>query len=153
MARSTWVRTDTLMRRIFKADRLDDVLRQNEPSMQSEAFCACLADLCREQDIVPERVIRQSEIDRSYGHQLFNGTRKPSRDKVLQLAFGFGLNVDQTQRLLRSAGKSLLYPRLKRDMVILFALNKSMNLIELQELLEHHGLTQLGGMRKYEQQT
>ena len=151
MARSVRLRTDTLMRRIFRAERLEDVLRQNEASMQSEDFCACLEDLCRQKDTVPERVIRRSEIERSYGHQLFNGTRKPSRDKVLQLAFGFGLDVDQTQRLLRAAGKSLLYPRVERDMALLFALGKSMTVLQVQELLEQHGMTALGGNRRYEQ--
>lgn len=152
MVRSLRLRTDTLMRRIFKASNVEDVLKQNAPSMQAENFCACLNDLCRELGAVPEQVIRRSQIDRSYGHQLFNGTRKPSRDKVLQLAFGFGLNVDQAQRLLRSAGKSLLYPRLQRDTIILFALDKGMTLFELQELLERYEATPLGGNRKYEQQ-
>ena len=92
MVRSLRLRTDTLMLRIFKASNVEDVLKQNAPSMQAENFCACLNDLCRELGAVPEQVIRRSQIDRSYGHQLFNGTRKPSRDKVLQLAFGFGLN-------------------------------------------------------------
>ena len=136
MAGGIRLRTDTLMRRIFKAESVEDALRQNAPSMHSEGFCECLNKLCREQNAVPEQVIRRAQIDRSYGHQLFNGTRKPSRDKVLQLAFGFGLDVEQTQRLLRAAGKSLLYPRLRRDTVILFALGKSMSVFELQELLE-----------------
>jgi len=153
MAGTRRVRTDTLLRRIFRAERLDDVIRQNGPSMQAEDFQTCLAGLCRELDAVPERVIRRAEIERSYGHQLFNGTRRPSRDKVLQLAFGFGLDVEQAQRLLRSAGKSPLYPRLKRDTVILFALSKSMSVIEVQGLLEEYDLTPLGGMTGYEQQT
>jgi len=152
MARGMRLRTDTLMRRIFRANDVDEVLRQNAPAMHGEDFCECLNALCRELDDVPEQVIKRSQIDRSYGHQLFNGTRKPSRDKVLQLAFGFGLDVDQTQRLLRSAGKSPLYPRLRRDTVILFALGKSMGLFELQELLERYEMTTLGGVRKYEQQ-
>lgn len=152
VARGMRLRTDTLMRRIFRANDVDEVLRQNAPAMHGEDFCECLNALCRELDAVPEQVIKRSQIDRSYGHQLFNGTRKPSRDKVLQLAFGFGLDVDQTQRLLRSAGKSPLYPRLRRDTVILFALGKSMGLFELQELLERYEMTTLGGVRKYEQQ-
>ena len=32
--------------------------------------------------LVPERVIRAASIDRTYGHQIFNGTRRPSRDKA-----------------------------------------------------------------------
>ena len=150
MAKTGRLRTDTLMRRIFKAQKLDDVLRQNEPAMQPESFCALLASLCRELDTVPERVIRRAEIERSYGHQLFNGTRQPSRDKVLQLAFGFGLDVDRTQRLLRAAGKSPLYPRLKRDTVFIYALANGLDVLRVQELLQRYDLTLLGGMEKNE---
>ena len=76
---------------------------------------------------------------------MFNGTRRPSRDKVIQLAFGFGLGVDETQRLLRAADKSLLYPRLKRDAVILYGLQKSLPILAVQENLVKYGLTMLGG--------
>lgn len=144
-ARTNRVRTDTLMRRIFKASALDDVFRQNETSMVTEDFAQCLAALCEAKGMIPERVIRNSEIDRSYGHQLFNGTRQPSRDKVLQLAFGLGLRVDEAQRLLRSADKSPLYPRIKRDAALLFGLSRSMSILEVQALLTQNNLTQLGG--------
>lgn len=148
-ARTIRVRTDTLMRRIFKASALDDVFRQNEASMVSESFVECLTAMCAEKGMIPERVIRNSEIDRSYGHQLFNGTRQPSRDKVLQLAFGLGLRVDEAQRLLRSADKSPLYPRIKRDAAVLFGLGKSMNILEVQSLLTQNDLTQLGGATRH----
>ena len=110
-----------------------------------------LFDAARAQDpvavSVPARVIEQSQIERTYGHQLFNGTRRPSRDKVLQLAIGMGLNVEETQKLLRAAGKSPLYPRLRRDAVILFGIRKSFSIIDVQEALAKYRLTTLGGQR------
>ena len=95
----------------------------------------------------PLRVIEQAQIERTYGHQLFNGTRRPSRDKVLQLALGMGLNVDETQQLLRAALKSPLYPRLKRDAVVLFGLQKGLPLLAVQESLTKYGLSLLGGQK------
>jgi hypothetical protein len=94
---------------------------------------------------VPERVIKLASIERTYGHQLFNGTRKPSRDKVIQLAFGFGLDVDETQELLKIAQKSLLYPKIKRDAVILYCLNNHKSIIQTQSVLETLGVILLGG--------
>ncbi|MCM1309232.1 MAG: XRE family transcriptional regulator, partial [Butyrivibrio sp.] len=94
-----------------------------------------LKRLCSEKHTVAERVINAADIDRTYGHQIFNGTRNPSRDKVIQLAFGFGLNVEETQGLLRAAGKSALYPRIKRDAAIIFAISKKMPLTETQIFL------------------
>ena len=139
------VRTSTLLRGLFKTRNLSAFFRQNEGAMQDADFSGYITGLCQERGLVPERVVKLSQIERTYGHQLFNGTRKPSRDKVLQLAFGFGLDVEETQRLLREAGKSELYPRLKRDAVVLHCIAKQKNLFETQDILSAFNLTLLGG--------
>jgi hypothetical protein len=117
--------------------------------MQETTFSVYLSELCKKNCLVPERVIKTAQIDRTYGHQLFNGTRKPSRDKVIQLAFGFGMTVDESQHLLRIAGKNLLYPKIKRDAAILFCLARGMNIFETQNLLESLNLTILGDDRQH----
>ena len=81
-------------------------------------------------------VIYRAGLDTVYGYQIFNGTRKPSRDKLLQLAFGFPLTYKETLTLLKIAGASSLYVRRRRDSIIIFALNKGFSLEQLNELLE-----------------
>ena len=84
------VPTSTFMRQLFQTSDLPAFFRQNRQAMEVPALTEYLRQLCAEQGLVPERVIRAASIDRTYGHQIFNGTRRPSRDKVLQLAFGLG---------------------------------------------------------------
>jgi transcriptional regulator with XRE-family HTH domain len=96
-------------------------------------------------ELVPEQVIRKAGIERSYGHQLFNGTRKPSRDKVIQLAFGLGLDLDETQKMLQLAQKSPLYPKIKRDAAIVYCLTHDKDIMETQTMLHSLDLTLLGG--------
>ncbi len=141
------VNTNTLMKRLFKAADLDTYLEGNESNLHSPDFYTLLKQACEKRDMLPAQVIERSQIERTYGHQLFNGTRRPSRDKVLQLALGLGLSVDETQRLLRAAGKSPLYPRLKRDAVILFGIQKKLPILTVQENLTKYGLTLLGGLK------
>jgi hypothetical protein len=143
------IQTSTLLKRLFKTRNLHTFLEQNQTSMQVSDFSAYITQLCAERDLVPERVIKQAQIERTYGHQLFNGTRKPSRDKALQLAFGFGLTVDETQKLLQIACKGALYPRIKRDAVILHCLARQKNLFETQDALAAFSLTLLGGDWKH----
>ena len=112
--------------------------------MQPLDFCATLALFCEQRGLIPERVILRSQIDRTYGHQLFNGTRKPSRDKILQLAIGMKLSLEETQQLLQAAGKSPLYPRLKREAVLIYCLNRGLDMMETQSLLGEKELTLLG---------
>ena len=115
--------------------------------MQAAEFDQMIRSLCEERGLVPEQVILRAEIDRTYGHQLFSGVRRPSRDKVIQLALGMELGVEDTQKLLRAAGKSELYPRLKREAVILYCLRKGASVLDTQELLSRYGFSLLGSLR------
>lgn len=141
------IRTSTFLRRLFKSPNLKRFIEENEDGMQSLMFHRYLSEMCRKAGCVPEQIIKQTTIERTYGHQIFNGTRKPSRDKVIQLAFGFGLDVDGTQKLLRAAQKSPLYPRFKRDAVILYCIEHHLSDMEAQNALQELRLTLLGGQK------
>ena len=142
------VRTSTLLKGLFKTRNLPTFIRQNEAFMKVPSFFEYITKLAQERNLVPERIVKQSQIERTYGHQLFNGTRRPSRDKVIQMAFGFGLNVEETQNLLRIAEKNELYPKIKRDAVILHCLAREKDLFETQDVLASFNLTLLGGDAK-----
>ena len=139
--------TSTLLRRILKATNLRSFLDENQKSLVAPTFTEYLEMLCQERDMVREHVIGRAGIERGFGHQLFRGSRKPSRDNVLRLAFGFGLTVDETQALLRAARRTSLYPRLKRDAAIIYGLSHHNTVIEMQASLSDFGLTVLGGER------
>ena len=87
---------------------------------------------------------KQDGSGRTYGHQLFSGKRKPSRDKVIQFAFGFGLDVEETQQLLKIAQKPSLYPKLKRDAAIIYCLSRNIEIAEVQNVLTGFELPILG---------
>lgn len=137
--------TSTLLRRLFKAHDLEKFIKSDIDGIETPQFHVYILDLCKAEGWVPEQIIKKAAIDRTYGHQLFNGTRNPSRDKVIQLAFGFGLDVDGAQKLLKVAQKSQLYPKIKRDAAILYCLNCRKDVLETQNVLQTLGMTLLGG--------
>ena len=139
------VSTSTLFRKLFKAPNLEGFIENNAEDIGTPPFHTYISDLSQAMGLIPEQIIKNSSIERSYGHQLFNGTRKPSRDKVIQLAFGFKLDIEGTQKLLKIAQKSLLYPRIKRDAAIIYCLNNHLDIIETQNMLHELNLTLLGG--------
>lgn len=138
-------KTSALLRRLFNTADIETFLESNAAEMELPAFHVHITNLCRTTGQVPEQVIKHAGIERTYGHQLFNGTRKPSRDKVIQLAFGFKMDLDGTQRLLQIAQKSALYPKIKRDAAILYCINHHKDIFETQSVLDAIGLTLLGG--------
>lgn len=138
------IRTSTLLRKLLSSSNIEQFMESNAGDMEVKSFHIYLNGLCQAAGMVPEQVIKHAGIERTYGHQLFNGTRKPSRDKVIQLAFGLQLDIDGTQELLRTALKSPLYPKIKRDAAILYCLKHKKNIMETQSVLQALDLTLLG---------
>ena len=136
--------TSDFLRRLFKSPDLEEFIQNHAGEMEAPPFHTYISDICESTGQVPEQVIKRGGIERTYGHQLFNGTRKPSRDKVIQLAFGLGLDTDAAQELLRIAQKSSLYAKLKRDAAILYCIKNKKDFLETQSVLEALGLTLLG---------
>ena len=127
--------TTTLLKKLVNGKSLQGVLDSEARTFAEIPLSEYLRGLCEERDMVPEQVIKKAQIDRTYGHQLFNGTRNPSRDKLIQLSRGFELSLEETQTLLKKAGKSMLYPKIKRDAACIYGISHGMNMMELQELL------------------
>jgi hypothetical protein len=54
------------------------------------------------------------------------------------------MNFDETQKLLTVAGKSTLYPKIKRDAVIIYALMNGYDIVAVQTSLFDFSLPTLG---------
>ena len=135
------------MRRLSRTSSFKKFREKNADALGLPAFHEYITELCAEKGEVRERVIKRSGLDRVYGHQIFAGRYVPARDKVIQLAFGFSLDVNGTQTLLRIARKPELYPKVERDAAILFCLSHDMEVVKTQTLLSDLGLPLLGGDR------
>lgn len=56
-------------------------------------------------------------------------------DKLLALCFAMTLTLDEVQHLLTIADVGILYPRVKRDSILIFALHKKLDVTTCNELL------------------
>ncbi len=137
-------KTSTLLQHLFKTSNIKEFMEKNAKEMCLPTFSEYITGLCVDSGEVPERVIKRANIERSFGHQLFKGTKKPSRDTVLQLAFGFEASVDAAQELLRYGGMSALYPRVKRDAAIIYCLHNRFTIVETQNVLHDMKLPLIG---------
>ena len=136
--------TDTLQDKLVNGKSLKKILDSETDAFAEKSLPEYLRELCDERGLLPEQVIRKAQIDRTYGHQFFNGRRNPSRDKLIQLAVGFELSLDETQTLLKKAGKGVLYAKIKRDAACIYGISHGMNIMEIQDLLLSLDLPLLG---------
>ena len=93
------------------------------------------ADLLTERQVSSADWIRSVGISKTYGYQILRGERRPGRDVVLRTALCLRLDLAGTQRLLALSGCGALYPKLRRDAALIFALDRGMRLLEAEELL------------------
>ncbi len=145
MKNTNEIATGSLFSKLLKTTNIRRFLDRNDKVLQDKPLNKSLEALCNKKGLIPSAVIKNSNIERTYGLQIFRGIRNPSRDKILQLAFGFPLNIEETQKLLKAADKSILYPKIKRDAVMIYCLKNHLKMVDAQEILSDLKLPLLGG--------
>ena len=148
MANDKVLTTEELLKTIFKIDDIKKALDTQDNSFIFPEFNEYITRLSEDKNESHEKIITRANIERSYGHKIFAGSRKPSRDTVIQLAFGFEADIELAQEMLKVAGKSPLYPRIKRDVVIIYCLYNHASLEKTQMCLSELNLPLLGNASK-----
>ena len=116
---------------------------ENKEYMVSADLAQLLEELLERKGLKKSHVIKSSELSEIYGYQIFSGVRVPERKKLLCLAIGMGLNIDEVQQLLRCAGYARLYVKKPFDSVVLYGLCNGMAVVEINELLYKYDLETL----------
>ncbi len=98
-----------------------------------------LSALIEARGLTVRDAIAACNLERSYGYQIFNGTRHPTRNILLALALALHLSEAEAQRLLKIGGRPVLYARNRRDAAVLYALNHGLGPEEANELLRSLG--------------
>ena len=132
---STSASTDKNLR---NADDIGAFLADNREYLIDQSLADHLTMLLEQKGLKRAAVIRDSGLDHAYVYQIFKGEKRPSRDKLICLAFGLHLNEKETQRMLKLGGCSELYPRVPRDAIILYAIQRGMDIQKTEELLLDH---------------
>lgn len=132
--------TDELFEVLERSRTLTNALKTLDRDMDTPTFTQCLAGYMQARGLNATQLSEAALLSRSFTYQLCNGERRPSRDIILRLALVLELSVAQAQDLLRTAQRGALYPRVKRDAVVIFALQNRMGVLATDEQLLARGL-------------
>ena len=121
------------------SESLEDVLKK----IYTESFEKHLQQLINKKGLKNSEVYATSNISKQYFSKLLKGKVKPSKEKVLALAVGLRLNIDETVDFLRIAGYALS-PISQTDKVVeYFIRNEDYNVIKIDIVLFDFGLEPL----------
>ena len=86
---------------------------------------------------------RLTSIDKDYIYQITNGRRRPDRERAIALCLAIGMSEEECSRCLERSNLAILYPKSKRDSVIIYAFNNKLTVDELNRKLVDLGFHQL----------
>ena len=129
-----------LQEALRKSGSLEKFEEENDSELCAQSVADYLNELLIKYDGKKPEIGKRANLDEGYMYQIFNGRRNAKRDKLLQLAFGFPLTLEETQRMLRLGGYGELYVRRKRDTYLMFALEKGYDVMQTNNLLYEKGV-------------
>lgn len=131
--------TAELMNELMKANNIGDYLKENSRCMVSGELPAYLSNILEKKGLVKSSVIKKTELSEITGYQIFSGVRNPSRESLICICRAMELDVDETQYLLRIGGFAELYPKNRRDAIIINGISTNLPVAKINESLYDNG--------------
>lgn len=126
------MKTSQLEEWLCKDEEFDEALIKENGCLD---LCSVIIGYMDEKNITRAELIRRLDIDRNYGYQLLNGTRTPTRNHIIQIGLLLELDIDQLQRILKTANKKPLYVRDLFDARVFYAVKHKMNFEKAVEFI------------------
>lgn len=129
--------TEELLERLLATKDLDAYLVEEDP--QDRALADYLWELLNSRNLRRADVVRGSGLNTTVVYDIFAGKSKPGRDNTIMLTFGLGCDLRETQRVLRMAGVSELWVKIRRDAVIIWCIENGLSRAETDDQLYQLG--------------
>ena len=140
------LRTADMEQMLRQARNFETLSEDMNDSITKESVNTYFARLLEERGLSRRQVIDQAGLSDkvNLAFQLLNGTRTArNRDYYIRLALAMGLNLDETQSLLKFLKKGILYPLKIRDAALVYAISHGYDIASTQRLLADNVLEEL----------
>ena len=127
--------TDDLRQELMESPDLEQYLAENDAFFSSKDAAAMLNQLFKKCGLSKAALAKRSGMSDIYLHQIFSGRRNPSRRRLRCLCIGLGASLEATQELLKLCGLAQLYPKLRRDAIIIYGLTPRLSLFSINDSL------------------
>lgn len=127
--------TSNLYMDLMSKPDIDSYLHDNDEQFENKDIAVLLQDLLKVKGMKKAELSRRAGISTVYLHQVLAGRRKPSRNRLLCICIGIGTTFEETQRLLQQAVYAQLYPKIKRDSIVIYGILHRMTVQEINDKL------------------
>lgn len=135
-----YIRTEELLEQLKLKDiSYEQYLAENEDSFVCEDLKNFWKEVTEKSSMSKVDIINKADIGYTYFYSIIGGRNYPSRDTIIKIFVAMELPLEDCQRALKLYNWAQLYPKIKRDSIVIFALNHGLSLYKLEEMLEEHG--------------
>lgn len=127
--------TNDLLKELEGNCKIDDYIIENESSFVFTSIKDFWNDACKKSGMSKSNIINKADFNYCYFYDVINGRKTPTKDKIIRLVLAMGLSYEDCQQALRLSDKSLLYPRNRRDSIIIYSLKNELSIFQCNELL------------------
>ena len=127
--------TNELMDELIHSDNPDEYCSKNAQFMVNDKISIYLNNILENKGLVKSKIIKKTELSEVQCYQIFDGRRKPSRDSLLSICIAMELSLDETQQMLKTGGFAPLYPKNKRDVIIIKGIQNNLSVAQINERL------------------
>lgn len=134
---------ESLLNSTNSLNDLTTLIDKKKESMDSLNFPDYFSSLCKEKNLKKGEIINNSTISRSYCYEILRGDKIPDRDNAIKLCIAANLTIEETNRILKLTNNSVFYPKISRDMFIMFCIKKEYSLTQTDIILDENNLKPL----------
>ena len=111
--------TEKIEKLLKEADNIDVFFESYGDQLVFQPFYEYALQVIAQKNLRMSDVINKSCLSKSTIYKLLSGERNPNRDTIIHLAFGIGLSIEESNRMLKLASHSPLSVRNKREAIII----------------------------------
>lgn len=111
--------TDEMMDKLLQSNNIETYLKENQQYFVDLKVCDFLSEYIKTKKLTKSHIIKKAEISEIFGFQVLSGTRNPSRNTLLSLCIAMEMSLGEIQSALKIAEFAPLYPKSKRDSIII----------------------------------
>ena len=122
-------------------DNIDSFFEKEESNFytSNSAFREYIKELIKGKKTLHE-VFYEAEINEGYGYKILSGEKHTNkRDIIIRICIAANLCFEETQTALKLYGLSPLYAKIKRDALLISAINEKLPISQINRILKTSG--------------
>lgn len=116
----------------------DEYLCNNEDCLLDTDISQFWKRIIAERNMKKSDIINKADIGYTFFYDILKGKKHPSRDMLIKILLVMNADLDNFQEALRIYEWAALYPKIKRDSILIYAINHNYSLQKAAELLENN---------------